>query len=470
MDRVTSRSLTALLPGLEADHGPLYQALSDRIRSLVADGRLPVGCRLPPERELATTMRLSRSTVTSAYGRLRDQGWASARQGAGTWTALPAGPDRGAWVPATAEDSVIDMSHAAPPAPPEVAAAFASALDDLPRLLPGHGYHPAGLPELRARVAERYTARGLPTSAEQIVITAGALHAISATLQACVRRGQRLLVEQPSYPSTLDLARTSGLRLTPVALDGDDPGAFVSAAARALAQTSPAAAYVMPDFQNPTGTLLGETERTGLARALRRAGALAVVDETLLDLGIDAVPGTPLTALVPGVAVGSLSKSFWGGLRVGWTRSDTATARAIAGVLLRAYMSGPVLEQLAACRLLDDSQALLGAQRRRLAEQRDALVTALTGTLPDWRFTTPAGGLVLWCQLPTARSTRVVVEAEGLGVRLAAGPRFGSGHALDDRLRLPFAHPPAVLRRAVDLLARADEAATGVPAPDRRVV
>ena len=470
MDRVTSRSLAALLPGLEADHGPRYQALSDRIRSLVADGRLPVGCRLPPERELAMAMRLSRSTVTSAYGRLRDQGWASARQGAGTWTTLPAGPDRGAWVPAAAEDSVIDMSHAAPPAPPEVAAAFASALDDLPRLLPGHGYHPAGLPELRARVAERYTARGLPTSAEQIVITAGALHAISATLQACLRRGQRLLVEQPSYPSTLDLARTSGLRLTPVALDGDDPGAFVSAAARALAQTSPAAAYVMPDFQNPTGTLLGETERTGLARALRRAGALAVVDETLLDLGIDAVPGTPLTALAPGVAVGSLSKSCWGGLRVGWTRSDTATARAIAGVLLRAYTSGPVLEQLAACRLLDDAEALLGAQRRRLAEQRDALVTALSGTLPDWRFTTPAGGLVLWCQLPTARSTRVVAEAEGLGVRLAAGPRFGSGHALDDRLRLPFAHPPAVLRRAVDLLARADEAATGVPVPDRRVV
>ena len=470
MDRVSSRSLASLLPGLATDRGPLYQALSDRIRSLVADGRLPVGCRLPPERELAGAMRLSRSTVTAAYGRLRDQGWASARQGAGTWTALPEGPDRGAWVPAAARDSVIDMSHAAPPAPPEVAAAFAAALDDLPRLLPGHGYHPAGLPELRARIAERYTARGLPTSAEQIVVTAGALHAVSVTLQACVRRGQRLLVEQPSYPSTLDLARSSGLRLTPVALDADDPGGWVSAAARALAQTSPAAAYVMPDFQNPTGTLLGEAERTGLARALRRAGTLALVDETLLDLGIDAVPGTPLTALAPGVAVGSLSKSFWGGLRVGWTRSDTATARAVTGVLLRAYMSGPVLEQLAACRLLDDAPALLGAQQRRLTEQRDALVGALSSTLPDWRFTTPAGGLVLWCQLPTARSTRVVAEAERLGVRLAAGPRFGSGHALDDRLRLPFAHPPDVLRRAVGLLAQADEAAAGAPAPDRRVV
>jgi hypothetical protein len=72
---------------------------------------------------------------------------------------------------------------------------------------------------------------------------------------------------------------------------------------------------------------------------------------------------------------------------------------------------------------------------------------------------------VLWCGLPSPRSRAVVAAAERLGLRLAAGPLFGTGHALDDRLRLPYTQPPDVLRRAVGLLARADAEATGAPPP-----
>jgi DNA-binding transcriptional MocR family regulator len=75
---------------------------------------------------------------------------------------------------------------------------------------------------------------------------------------------------------------------------------------------------------------------------------------------------------------------------------------------------------------------------------------------------TPPGGLFVWCALPSARSSALVLEAERVGVRLAAGPLFGTGHALEDRLRLPFAKEPEVLRRAVALLARADARASGV--------
>ena len=99
------------------------------------------------------------------------------------------------------------MAHAAPSAPASVPAAFAAALAELPRYLPQHGYHPAGLPDLRARIAERYTARGLPTTPEQVLVTAGALHGVSTAFQTVLRRGQRLLVEQPTYPNALDAAR-----------------------------------------------------------------------------------------------------------------------------------------------------------------------------------------------------------------------------------------------------------------------
>ena len=99
---------------------------------------------------------------------------------------------------------------------------------------------------------------------------------------------------------------------------------------------------------------------------------------------------------------------------------------------------------------------MLGDQRRALRKRRETLVEELRSQLPAWRVPEPAGGLVLWCGLPSARSRALAAAAETYGLRLAAGPLFGTGHALDDRLRLPFTHPPEVLRDAVTLLARAD--------------
>jgi len=92
MEAVSGRRLAVLVGDLSHDRPPLYGALATRLRLLVGDGRLPMGARLPAERDLAAALHLSRATVTSAYGRLRDDGWAAARQGSGTWTRLPAGP------------------------------------------------------------------------------------------------------------------------------------------------------------------------------------------------------------------------------------------------------------------------------------------------------------------------------------------------------------------------------------------
>jgi DNA-binding transcriptional MocR family regulator len=469
VDGISSRRLAGLLGDLAGDRLPRYSALAARIRLLTADGRLPLGARLPAERDLAVAAGVSRATVTAAYARLREDGWATARRGAGTWTALPTGPDRGAWVPAPVEPGVVDLAHAAPSAPPEVPAAFAAALDDLPRLLPEHGYHPAGLPELRARIAERYRGRGLPTTPEQVLVTAGALHGVALAIEAVMRRGQRLLVEHPTYPNALDAASALGRRVLPVAVDPGRPDEWLEGVERALGQARPAAAYVMPDFQNPTGLLLDAPRRARPARALARAGTTAIVDETFVELGLDATPGAPLAAFAPGhLSVGSLSKAFWGGIRVGWVRAETDLVKRLTAVAVRSQLSGPAVEQLAACRLLDGADAALQAQRRRLRERRGALVAALRRRLPAWGVPEPAGGLVLWCRLPSARSTALAAAAGRHGLRLAAGPRFGTGHAFEDRLRLPFTHPPERLRHAVDLLAAADADAAGAPPPRLR--
>jgi DNA-binding transcriptional MocR family regulator len=464
VETTSARRLAELVGDLGDARPPRYAALAGRVRMLVADGRVPLGTRLPAERDLATALTLSRATVTAAYARLREDGWATARQGAGTFAALPAGPHRGAWVPGPVDDGTIDMAHAAPSAPSSVPAAFAAALTELPRYLPEHGYHPAGLPDLRARIAERYTARGLPTTPEQVLVTAGALHGVSTAFQTLLQRGQRLLLEQPTYPNALDAARSLGVRILPTALDPDDADAWLSAAERTLASARPTAAYLMPDFQNPTGRLLDARGRERLARALRRAGATAVVDETFAELWLESPPPPPFAAFGKGhLSVGSMSKSFWGGLRIGWVRGEAGVVRQLTAVAVRSTMSGPVVEQLAACVLLDGAEAALEDHRRQLRERRDVLVRALRQQLPAWRVPEPAGGLVLWCGLPSGRSRALVAAAETHGLRLAPGPLFGTGHALDDRLRLPFTQPPEVLERAVAVLVRADSEATGRP-------
>lgn len=445
------------LNDLHDQRAPLYIALADRLRLLVGDGRVPVGVRLPSERTLSSATGLSRATVTAAYRRLVEDGWAEARRGAGTWTRLPSEAPSGAWVPAPHQAGVIDLAHAAPAAPPQVHAAFAGALADLPRFLPGHGYFPTGLPDLRARIADRYRARGLPTTPEQIVVTGGALHAVAVALRVLAGSGDRVLVEHPSYPNALDAVAAAGAGAVAVTLDADRPDAFAAEVHRIARQTAPRAAYLMPDFQNPTGLLATVDLRRRVAASLQQAGTVAVVDETLVDLGLDAEAPEPFAAQARAdlvISAGTLSKSVWGGLRVGWLRADPETARRLSTAAARDQLSGPVLEQLAACHLFDMLDDVVQTQRERLRTQRQALTDALARHLPAWRARVPAGGLVLWCALPGAMSSALAATAENHGLRLAAGPRFGLGQAFEDRLRLPFTQPAEVLEPAVERLSQ----------------
>ncbi|WP_299033153.1 PLP-dependent aminotransferase family protein [uncultured Pseudokineococcus sp.] len=471
----------AALVGRGTLHPPVAASLALGLRALVADGRLPVGGRLPAERELAAALGVSRVTVTSAYRRLRESGWASSRQGAGTWTSVP---DRSgvvaAFVPGSPRDGTVDLTYASPAGPPEVADAYAAALEALPRMLPGHGYVAGGLADLRARVAERMTARGLATTAEQVLVTTGASGAISSALRAVLSPGDRVLVEHPTWPNALDKLGVLGARAVPVPRDPAGPAAtgFPAALHRAARETAPAMAYLMPDFSNPTGAVMTPDERGRAVASLQQHGVVVLSDETLADLALDPDddPGErpPLAACGPPGAVltaGSLSKSVWAGLRVGWLRGEPALLAQAASWASRDHGALPVLDQLAACVLLDGLDAGLVGRRERLREQRDALVDALRARLPSWEVPRPPGGLSLWCRLPSGTSSSVVADAaERHGLYLATGSRFGTGHAFDDHLRLPFTQPVPVLLEGVERLVRAAadaDSAWGAPTTSR---
>lgn len=435
---------------------PTYEQVAEQVRVLVSDGRLPVGVRLPAERDLAAALGCSRTTVAGAYGRLRKQGWVQARRGSGTWTRLPdhTGRPEGAWAPVAEDHGVLDLAHAAPPAPPELAAAFAAATEILPRELPGHGYHPGGLLRLRERIAERYTSRGLPSTADNIVVTNGALHALTVSLQVITGPGDRVMTEHPTYPSALDAITDAGARCVPVADNGD----LVEDLVRTARQTSPRAAYLIPDFHNPTGRLLDDAQRRRLARELARERVTTIVDETFAEVTIDGEPAVPLAAHTNAaqrvITLGTLSKNVWGGLRIGWMRTDADLAARLRTQLTRAQIAVPVLEQLTASHLFDHLDTIREQRRPQLREQRDDAISLLAQNFPQWTVNRPSGGLFLWCQLDAPIATALAATAESAGLRLAPGPRFGTGHTFDDHIRIPFNHPYETLERACSILAQ----------------
>jgi DNA-binding transcriptional MocR family regulator len=138
------------------------------------------------------------------------------------------------------------------------------------------------------------------------------------------------------------------------------------------------------------------------------------------------------------ITVGSASKVFWGGLRVGWIRTSAAMVRRLAVRRAALDLGGPPLEQLIATRLLGDVEEIAAARRTEVTAARDHLLDRLAALFPGWRANRPPGGLFLWVDLGAPVSSRLAVAARRHGVVIAAGPRFGIDGAFERRLRLPY--------------------------------
>ncbi|MFC0030422.1 PLP-dependent aminotransferase family protein [Micromonospora chaiyaphumensis] len=445
------------LPGRR--RSPDYAALAAAVRGLLADGRLPLGVRLPAERDLAEALRISRTTVTAAYRELRETGHLASRRGAGSWTMLP-GTHRvastGLWTPLDDRD-MIDLGVAALSAPAQLVPAARAAAEDLPRYLGGAGYHPTGIIELREAVARAYTERGLPTSPEQIMVTSGTQHALDLVLRLALSPGGGVLVESPTYPNALAALSARRARITTHGLAADGDGWDADLLLGSIRQTRPKLAYVIPEFHNPTGHLMAADLRERLVGAAHAAGTDLIVDESFVDLPLDGTPLPPPVATFDRhsrvISIGGMSKPYWGGLRIGWVRASAPQVQRLAAARVGVDMASPVLDQLVAVHLLAQGPGIVIDRRIQLAAQRDALVKAMADRLPDWKVTVPRGGVTLWVELDGPISSALARAAEEVGVRLAPGPRFGLDGTLERFLRLPFTLPAADLEEAVGRLA-----------------
>ncbi|MCK0532146.1 MocR-like transcription factor YczR [Sphingobium agri] len=444
---------------VEESAEPAYRQLAQALRMLVLDGRVGLNVRLPGERELAAALGLSRTTIAAAFDRLRDEGYLESRQGSGSVTRLPTGrmeaepPE----LDMSSHGNILNWTHAALPAAAGVGRACKAAVEALPAFLGELGYDPLGLPPLRRAIAAQFERRGCPTSPDQIIVTNGAQQGFALLMQWLTGPGDRVVIDHPTYHNVIQALQRSHVVPVPVGLPAQ--GWDIDAMEAAFRQTSPRFAYIIADFHNPTGRSMDPATRRALVAAAARTHTPLIIDETMVAMGLDFPAPPPVAIHDPSgrqvISMGSASKIYWGGLRVGWIRADPQTIAALGRLRTTMDMASPVVEQLAAAQLIDSEEGL-GPRTEVLRARRDHLIAEIEKHLPHWRVESPAGGLSLWAELPRAEATALAAIAESHGVRVAPGPRFGVSGAFERFLRLPFTLPEEQLTLGVERLAEAD--------------
>lgn len=454
------------LDGWDVGGGPLFRRLARAVGAAIERGDLAPGDRLPSERALARSAAVSRGVVVAAYDDLLGAGLVERRHGSGTYVSSsldpppPPGREGSALVARLVERSlgageVVDLSlsvlHDAE-GMPQVSIGTA----DLVELVPDTGYSPWGLPALRAALAAEATAAGLPTGPDQVVVTGGAQQGLAAAIACWVRPGDVVVVEDPTYPGVLAALATAGAVVRPVPVDRH--GVRPEPLAAVLADR-PALVHLQPPLHSPTGAVLSAARWQAVVDLVVGARVPLVEDRALADLSWGRPPA-PLAAHAPDhpiAVVGSLSKRWWGGLRLGWVRAPGPVAGRIARVKATQDLGTSAVAQGFALRLLDhpDAAPALAARVADLRHRHDVLAAELGRRLPTWRWTTPAGGLSLWVRLPAPVAADLAVAALDHGVAVATADGLSAAPGWPDHLRLSFAAPPAALREGVARLAAA---------------
>ncbi|MGH8078344.1 MAG: PLP-dependent aminotransferase family protein [Lysobacter sp.] len=438
----------------------LYERLAERLRRQIQRGLLRAGDRLPSLRRLGHEQRVSVATAVEAYMHLEREGLIEARARSGYYVRSPsASAPRGL---ATARSTrtpqpmrnpallgVLDVlgrekllpMHAATPSPEllpgaALAAATMRALRRDPAKALGYAV-PQGLAELRLHIARRYAQCGVDVDPDEVIVTAGAMEAISLALRTVTRAGDVVLLETPTYYGLLQAVAALGLRVIEVP---NRPGLGIDAARvpELLERHAVRAAVLVPNFNNPSGSLTGDADKRAVVAACAAHDVVIIEDDLYGELAYSGERPAPLRRFDDGAATGSghvitcgsFSKMLAPGLRVGWMLGSRWTAE-----LLRAKCFSTVatatLPQLAIIEYLTqhDFDRALRRLRRELATNAQRYREAIVHHWPQGtRVSEPAGGMALWLELPSQLEGQALFEAA-----LARGIGTLPGHLFSNR-------------------------------------
>jgi GntR family transcriptional regulator / MocR family aminotransferase len=444
--------------------GPsLRRQLEDALRVAIRSGRLLPGSVLPPSRDLAEQLGVSRGVVVDSYAQLATEGYLSARRGSGTRVAELAASGR---PPARR-----------PPRPPEVfrydlrpgqadfhafprarwKAALVRALRELPDRRLSYASH-RGVGELRAAVAG-YLARvrAVVVEPETVVVCCAASQALTVLWHALRRHGgRRVAIEDPGWRWQRLTAEHAGLEAVPVRVDAD--GLVVAD----LAAADVDAVVITPAHHYPTGVVMTAERRGALIAWAREHGALIVEDDYDVEYRFGREPMAALQGLAPDLVafVGTTSKTLAPALRLAWVVPPPHLIDDVEDVLLVTGVTPPTLDQVAMASFVEDAalERHLRSMRRRYQAKRNVLVGELARQLPAVRVSGTEAGLHLLAWLPEGADERATaVRARRSGVGLHELHRHCTTHAPSPpALLLGFAFPSeSELVAATGLLAEA---------------
>jgi len=463
----------------------------------IQSGTLPPETRLPATRELASSLGVSRITVTNAYAELEAEGLVYSQLGSGTFVAPPltAVPEPGddhvsandwplwqqqplsrTWLPAHREfaelmasisrSDIISFTRGMGDSRLFPVDDFRKALQavlrrDGPEAL-GYG-DPSGYPPLRTTIAHILTSQGIPTRPDHVLVTSGSQQALALVSHLLLRPGDVVLVESPTYVGAIDLFRSLDVRLLGVPVD--ERGIRVEQVEDALRTARPRLIYTIPTFHNPTGTCMSGHRRRQLIGLADRYNVPVLEDDFAGDLRYEGRALPALKALDPGgrvIYTSTFSKMLMPGIRVGFLVAEGPVYERLLARKRAIDLATSSLMQraLEAYITVGRYQTHLRRACRLYRRRREAMLEALERYMPaGTRWRSPQGGLFLWLQLPEGLSANELHPLAGEeGVTFAPGSFFFPCERPQPYLRLNFVmHPTEAIEEGIRRLGQAVE-------------
>lgn len=401
---------------------PIFRLLLQAIADDVASGELVAGARLPASRDLADLLGVARGTVAKAFVEAERLGLVQCDVGRGTFVLAR---DEGARPYASLIVGPTALSDLTANLPlPGLDPDPASALEAIARRPDRHllfRYHaPAGAIRHRQAGAQWLERLGVSASGDQVLVCAGAQHAIFVALAHLTRRSKILYAEELSYPGLHSIRETLRMELVPVGMDADgiDPAAL----ARALRRHGSGAIYLMPTIHNPTGAVLPAERREAIARLARQHDCAIIEDDANRLLA--ASPPNSFWHLAPErtFVVASVSKILSPGLRIGYLLAPAPDQAALLRHLWATHwMAGPLNAEIVAMWLNDGTVDRTIAAKRVEAKRRQSLTrTSLSGLRIEAHSTSLHAWVHLPSRLDSARALAATIDRGVVGTPAAA--------------------------------------------------
>ena len=446
----------------------LYERLAEHLRQQIQRGVLPAGERMPSLRSVGREQRVSLATAVEAYTQLEREGLIEARPRSGFFVRAPAlAPVRLAVSRTTrapeplrnpallgvldvfARPNLLPM-HATSPSPDllpnaALASATARALRRCPDSVSRYAQS-QGLLDLRQRIARRYAQSGVNVDPDEIVITAGAMEAITVSLRAVTRPGDAVLVESPTYYGLLQAVAGLGLRVLEVP-NRPMLGIDVARLRELLQRHTVRAAVLIPNFNNPLGSLTSDDDKRALLAACADHDVIVIEDDLYAETSYSGERALPLRRFDQRgqvITCSSFSKTLAPGLRVGWAIAGKWTAEVLRTKCFSSIATA-TLSQLAIAEYLSrhDFDRALRKLRRELASNAQRYRAAIAQHWPRGTCVSePAGGMALWVQLPDNVEGQALFEAAlARGIGTLPGHLFSSRGEHRHHLRLSCGLP-----------------------------